>query len=57
VVYLAIRRVCDGQDTAEIWMPGMMEGVMTESLRGRAAAARTQSAVAVQADGEEVEES
>jgi hypothetical protein len=43
VVYLAIRRVCDGQDTAEIWMPGMIEGVMTESLRGRAEAAGTRS--------------
>jgi len=36
VVYLAIRRICDGQDTAELWVPGMIEGVMQESLKGRA---------------------
>lgn len=57
VVYLAIRRVCDGQDTAELWMPGMIEGVMAESLRGRAEAAGTQgSAGAVGDSAEEVEE-
>lgn len=36
VVYLAIRRICDGQDTAELWVPGMIEGVMQETLKGRA---------------------
>lgn len=36
VVYLCLRRVCDGQDTAELWVPGMIEGVMEESLKGRA---------------------
>jgi hypothetical protein len=34
----------------------MIEGVMTESLRGRAAAAGTQAAGAIQTDREEVEE-
>lgn len=36
VVYLGIRRVCDGQDTGELWMPGLIEGSMSAALRGRA---------------------
>lgn len=28
MLYLAMRRVCDGQDTAEIWMPGIVNGTM-----------------------------
>jgi hypothetical protein len=30
MLYLAMRRVCDGQDTAEIWMPGIVNGTMAE---------------------------
>ena len=47
VVYMAIRRICDGQDTAELWTPGMIEGVMSDALKGRAAVSRT-AAVPVQ---------
>ncbi|MEX2217836.1 MAG: hypothetical protein WD749_03670 [Phycisphaerales bacterium] len=36
VVYLAMRRVCDGQDMAELWTPGAVESAMDESLAGRA---------------------
>ena len=28
MLYLAMRRVCDGQDTAEIWMPGVVPGTV-----------------------------
>ena len=41
IVYLLMRRVCDGQDTTELWMPGMVEGTMAESMRGRAEVAGT----------------
>jgi hypothetical protein len=36
LVYLLMRRVCDGQDIAELWMPGVVEEGMAESMRGRA---------------------
>lgn len=36
-VYLAMRRVCDGQDIAELWMPGMVPGAMAQVLEGRSA--------------------
>ncbi|MBL8990654.1 MAG: hypothetical protein JNJ48_03635 [Phycisphaerae bacterium] len=29
VVYLLMRQVCDGQDAAELWMPGMVGGTLT----------------------------
>ncbi|MBX3385170.1 MAG: hypothetical protein KF768_01220 [Phycisphaeraceae bacterium] len=29
MLYLAMRRVCDGQDPSEIWMPGTVEGTAT----------------------------
>ena len=35
-LYLGMRRVCDGQDWAELWMPGMIAGTMATSLAGRA---------------------
>lgn len=37
-IYLIVRRINDGQDVAEIWMPGMIEGTMAESLAARAQA-------------------
>ena len=37
IVYLSMRRICDGQDMAEIWVPGEIEGMMKSSLAGRAA--------------------
>lgn len=39
VLYLLMRRVCDGQDIGEIWMPGMIEGTMTMTMEARARAA------------------
>jgi hypothetical protein len=39
VVYLAIRRVCDGQDISEVWWPGAIERSMSESMAARAQAA------------------
>jgi hypothetical protein len=36
VLYLALRRLCDGQDFAELWVPGMIAGTMAVSLEGRA---------------------
>jgi hypothetical protein len=35
VIYLVMRRVCDGQDIAELWIPGMIAGTMKVSLEGR----------------------
>ncbi len=35
-LYLAMRRVCDGQDWAELWTPGMIAGTMAQALSGRA---------------------
>lgn len=40
MIYLALRRICDGQDVAELWVPGMIAGSMAVSMHGRAAAAR-----------------
>lgn len=42
LLYLAMRRVCDGQDMHEIWMPGMVEGTMARAMAGRAKAAAEQ---------------
>jgi hypothetical protein len=39
VLYLVMRRACDGQDVAELWMPGMVEGTMARAMSGRAEAA------------------
>jgi hypothetical protein len=36
MVYLAMRRVCDGQDVAELWVPGMVERNMRDALDSRA---------------------
>lgn len=38
LIYLFMRRACDGQDVAELWMPGMVEGTMAESMKARAEA-------------------
>ncbi len=38
VLYLLMRRVCDGQDAGEIWMPGMIEGTMSMTMEARAKA-------------------
>ena len=35
-MYLGMRRVCDGQDWSELWVPGMIAGTMAQSLAGRA---------------------
>lgn len=34
-LFLAMRRVCDGQDFSELWSPGMVEGTVTESAQAR----------------------
>jgi hypothetical protein len=39
VVYLAMRRVCDGQDLGELWTPGAIETAMAAVLASRARAA------------------
>ena len=39
MVYLAMRRVCDGQDVAELWIPGAIEANMAAAMSGRARAA------------------
>lgn len=31
MLYLSMRRVCDGQDTAEIWMPGLVPGTLASA--------------------------
>lgn len=36
VLYMIMRRVCDGQDMGEVWMPGMIEGTMTMTMEARA---------------------
>lgn len=33
VLYLAMRRVVDGQDESDLWMPGMVEGVLAPAAR------------------------
>jgi hypothetical protein len=32
LLYLALRRISDGQDMSEIWVPGLVEGTMAESV-------------------------
>jgi hypothetical protein len=39
VVYLAMRRVCDGQDLGELWTPGAIEAAMADVMASRAHAA------------------
>jgi hypothetical protein len=39
VIYLAMRRICDGQDIAELWMPGAVEASMAEVMAARQQAA------------------
>lgn len=36
MLYLMMRQINDGQDHAELWVPGMIAGTMAESLRIRA---------------------
>jgi hypothetical protein len=45
MVYLAMRRVCDGQDVAELWSPGMIPGTMAMTMESRAMAAAASGAV------------
>jgi hypothetical protein len=40
LLYLAMRRVVDGQDMHELWSSGMVGGTMAQSLASRAQAAR-----------------
>lgn len=39
VAYLCLRRVCNGQDIAELWIPGMIEANMAQAMDSRAQAA------------------
>ncbi len=32
LMYLGLRRISDGQDMSEIWVPGLLEGTMAESV-------------------------
>jgi hypothetical protein len=41
MVYLAMRRLCDGQDISEIWWPGKVEEAMAATLEARANAANS----------------
>jgi hypothetical protein len=34
-VYLILRQVADRQDIADLWMPGLVEGTMTQTLQAR----------------------
>jgi hypothetical protein len=57
VLYLSMRQVCDGQDLAELWSPGVVEGAMSESMAGRGALTRHAAGDAgAQPPAEEVEE-
>ncbi len=38
MMYLLLRQVHDGQDLSEVWVPGLVEGTMAQSLRARAEA-------------------
>jgi hypothetical protein len=38
VLYLAMRRVCDGQDLGELWTPGLIEAQMAQVMASRARA-------------------
>jgi len=42
-VYLGMRQICDGQDWAELWIPGLIPGTMAQSLEGRAKVAQEES--------------
>lgn len=35
MLYLALRRINDGQDMREVWVPGMVEGTMAEALAAK----------------------
>ncbi len=35
-LFLAMRRVCDGQEFSELWSPGMVDGTLAESVAARA---------------------
>jgi len=35
ILYLLMRQHCDGQDHAELWMPGMVEGTMARAMAER----------------------
>lgn len=37
-LFLAMRRVCDGQEFSELWSPGMIDGTQAESVTPRAGA-------------------
>lgn len=39
VLYLLVRQIHDGQDWAELWMPGMIEGTMAQAMQARAVSA------------------
>jgi len=41
ILHLILRRVSDGQDVADIWIPGLIEGAMVESMKARAEAIRS----------------
>jgi hypothetical protein len=43
ILHLILRRASDGQDVADIWIPGLIEGAMVESMRARAQAHREES--------------
>lgn len=36
VLYLLLRRVCDGQDVGDLWMPGMVAGTLAHDAAGAA---------------------
>lgn len=43
MMYLLLRQVHDGQDLTEVWVPGLIEGTMAQSLRARAEAGSAES--------------
>jgi hypothetical protein len=52
ILYLAMRRVVDGQDVHEVWMPGMVEGTMAQVGAGKAEVGKAApSAPVAKADG------
>ncbi len=36
LLFLAMRRICDGQEPTEIWMPGMVEGTLAGDVQAKA---------------------
>ena len=46
VLYLAMRRLVDGQDLHEIWMPGMVEGTQARATASAPGPAVTAAAPA-----------